>query len=185
MVNELCEETRTKMEKSLEAFRQELVHIRTGRASAGLLDNIEVEVYGSTMKLNQLATINVPEPRMLVVQPWDKSQITAIEKALQASPLNITPNNDGNVIRLPMPDLTEERRKALVKVVSKLAEEARVSVRNIRRHEVESAKKMQKSGELPEDDAHKLTSEIQKITDTFVGQIDDALVSKESDIMAV
>ena len=185
MAHEIVGEAREKMEKSLEAFRQELVHIRTGRASVGLLDNIDVEAYGSKMKLNQVATVSAPEARMLVVQPWDKTQLAAIEKAIQRSPLDITPSNDGNVIRLPMPQLTEDRRKDLMKVVGKMAEEARISVRNIRRHEVEAAKKLQKDGDLPEDDAHRLTADIQKITDEYVGKIDDAVKSKDVEIMEV
>ena len=185
MAHEIVGEAREKMEKSLEAFRQELVHIRTGRASVGLLDNIDVEVYGSKMKLNQVATVTAPEARMLVVQPWDKTQLAAIEKAIQRSPLDITPSNDGNVIRLPMPQLTEDRRKDLMKVVGKMAEEARISVRNIRRHEVEAGKKLQKDGDLPEDDAHRLTADIQKITDEYVGKIDDAVKSKDVEIMEV
>ena len=185
MAHEIVGEAREKMEKSLEAFRQELVHIRTGRASVGLLDNIDVEVYGSKMKLNQVATVTAPEARMLVVQPWDKTQLAAIEKAIQRSPLDITPSNDGNVIRLPMPQLTEDRRKDLMKVVGKMAEEARISVRNIRRHEVEAGKKLQKDGDLPEDDAHKLTADIQKLTDEYVGKIDNAVKTKDSEIMEV
>lgn len=185
MENAITAEAKSKMDKSLEALQQELVHIRTGRASVGLLDNVEVNMYGSKMKLNQVATVTAPEPRLLVVQPWDKSQMAVIEKALQTSPLNITPNNDGKVIRLPLPQLTEERRKELAKLVGKMAEEARVSVRNIRRHEVEAVKKDQKGGDIPEDDAHKLMTEIQKITDDFVAKIDNALKAKEEEIMEV
>ena len=185
MAHEIVGDVREKMEKSLQAFRQELVHIRTGRASVGLLDNIDVDAYGSKMKLNQVATVTAPEARMLMVQPWDKTQLAAIEKAIQSSPLDITPSNDGNVIRLPMPQLTEDRRKDLMKVVGKMAEEARISVRNIRRHEVEAAKKLQKDGDLPEDDAHRLTADIQKITDEYVAKIDDAVKSKDAEIMEV
>lgn len=185
MDNEITREAKSKMEKSLASFQEELIHIRTGRASVGLVDSIEVDSYGAKMKLNQLATITVPEARIVIVQPWDKTQLQAIEKAIQSSPLDITPSNDGTVIRLPMPQLTEERRKDLVKVVGKLAEEARVSIRNIRRHEVDTGKKMQKKGEIPEDDAHKLTAEIQKLTDEFVAKVDDALKAKEVEIMEV
>jgi len=185
MVNEITKEAKSKMDKTLEAFHHELVHIRTGRASVGLLDSIDVDAYGSKMKLNQVASITAPEPRLLVIQPWDKSQIPAIEKAIMASPLDITPSNDGVTVRLPLPQLSEQRRKDLVKLVSKYAEDARVSVRNIRRHEVEAAKKLQKEGELPEDEAHKLTNEIQRITDDYIRKIDDALKSKEVEIMEV
>lgn len=185
MENDTTREAHSKMEKSFEAFQNELGHIRTGRASVGLLDVVDVDVYGSRMKLNQLATVSAPEARLLVVQPWDKSQIGVIEKAILASPLDITPGNDGKVIRLPLPQLSEERRREVVKMVGKLAEESRVSVRNIRRHEVESVKKMQKEGDIPEDDAHKLTGTIQKYTDEYIGKIDGALKSKEAEIMEV
>lgn len=185
MEHEIVDEAKEKMEKSLAAFQQDLGHIRTGRASVGLLDIVEVDVYGTKMKLNQLATVTAPEPRLLVVQPWDKSQTGAIEKAIQTSALNITPNNDGKAIRLPLPQLTEERRKELVKLTGKMAEEARVSIRNIRRHEVETAKKGQKGGEIPEDDAHKLIAELQKATDDFVAKVDKTLKLKEQEIMEV
>jgi ribosome recycling factor len=185
MEHALCIDAREKMEKSLEAFDNELVHIRTGRASTGLLDSIEVEVYGSRMKINQLGTVGAPEARLLTITPWDKSQMAAIEKAILASPLELNPSNDGKIIRIPIPQLTEERRKDLVKHVHKLAEEARVSVRNIRRHIVEEIKKEQKDGDLPEDDAHKLTAEIQKITDEYIGKIEASLKAKDDEIMEV
>lgn len=185
MDSPLLKEARSKMEKSLENFQSELSNIRTGRASVGLLDSIEVDAYGQKMKLNQVGTVSAPEARMLAITPWDKGQIGAIEKAILASPLDLTPSNDGNVIRIPLPELTEERRKDLVKVVSKLAEENRVSVRNIRRHAVDEAKKQQKSGDLPEDEAHRLTADVQKATDQFVGKIDEVLKLKEAEIMEV
>jgi ribosome recycling factor len=185
MSNALVKQAREKMQKSLDNFRQELTHIRTGRASVGLLDAIEVEVYGTRMKINQLGNVTTPEPRQLVIAPWDRTQIGAIEKAILASPLNLTPSNDGHLIRIPFPPLTEERRKDLVKLVGKMAEEAKVAVRNVRRHEVDEAKKMQKDGDLPEDEAHKLTDEVQKITDDFIDKIDDAFRAKEAEIMEV
>ena len=185
MSNALAKQAREKMQKSLDNFRQELTHIRTGRASVGLLDAIEVEVYGTKMKINQLGNVTTPEPRMLVIAPWDRTQIGAIEKAILASPVNLTPSNDGHLIRIPFPPLTEERRKDLVKLVGKMAEEARVAVRNVRRHEVDTTKKMQKDGDLPEDEAHKLTDEVQKITDDFINKIDEAFKAKEAEIMEV
>ncbi len=185
MVDRILKEARSKMEKTLEAFRHELMHIRTGRASAELLDTIEVEVYGSKMKINQVGNISTPDARLIVVQPWDKSQIGAIEKAILTSPLDLNPSNDGTVIRVPLPKLSEERRKELVKVVSKLSEEARVSVRNVRRHELDEGKKMQKDGKLPEDDAKKLSNEVQKLTDDYIKKIDDVLKHKEAEIMEV
>ncbi len=185
MPHELEQEAKSKMDKSLEAFSHELINIRTGRASVGLLDTIEVDVYGSKMKLNQLGTVAAPEPRMLMVTPWDKSQMAVIEKAIMASPLDLNPANDGNVIRIPIPPLNEDRRKDLVKHVGKLAEEARVSVRSVRRHVMEEVKKAQKDGDIPEDDAHKLSAEIQKVTDSHVAKIDEAVKAKEVEIMEV
>lgn len=185
MSKALEKEARDKMQKSLDAFKVELTHIRTGRASVGLLDSIEVDAYGSKMKLSQIGTVTAPEPRLLVIAPWDKSQLNAIEKAIIASPLNLTPSNDGRVIRIPFPPLTEERRKELVKHVGKLAEETRVAIRNVRRHFVETEKKMQKDGELPEDEAHKLTADIQKATDDFIVKVDEAFKAKEAEIMEV
>lgn len=185
MAHAVENDAKKRMEKTLEAFRQELTTIRTGRASVGLLDVVEVDVYGSRMKINQLGTIAAPEPRLIVITPWDKTQINAIEKAIKTSPLELNPSNDGRVIRLPIPALTEERRKDLVKLTGKLAEEARVSVRNIRRQAVDEVKTGQKDGEIPEDDAHKLTSEIQSLTDDYIAKIDDALKAKEAEIMEV
>ncbi|HOZ47606.1 MAG TPA: ribosome recycling factor [Candidatus Hydrogenedentes bacterium] len=178
-------EAKAKMERSLESFGQELSHIRTGRASTGMLDAIEVEAYGAKMKINQLANVTVPEPRLLVIAPWDKTQIPVIEKAILASNLDITPSNDGHLIRIPIPQLTEERRRDLAKVAAKLAEEARVAVRNVRRHQIEVVKAAQKDGDIPEDDAHRISDEIQKSTDEYCLKIDEALKAKEAEIMEV
>ncbi len=178
-------EARSKMEKSLEALQHELASIRTGRASVALLDGIEVEAYGSKMKLNQLGTVTAPEPRLLVVTPWDKGQLAAIERAIKTSPIELNPSNDGVVIRIPIPPLTEERRKDLAKLVGKHAEETRVAIRNVRRHLVDEIKKEQKDGAIPEDDAHKLTAEIQKITDEYVEKVDEVVTLKEEEIMEV
>ena len=185
MSNEFTLEAEEKMAKSLEAFQNEIIHIRTGRASTGLLDMIEVDAYGTMMKLNQVATVNAPEARLITVQPWDKSQLGAIEKAIMASPLDVTPGNDGTIIRIPLPQMSEDRRREVAKIVNKFAEESRVSVRNIRRHEMEEIKKRQKNGDIPEDDAHKLTAEIQKTTDAYIAKIDAALKAKEDEIMEV
>jgi len=185
MPSDLEKEAREKMLKSLESYKQELTHIRTGRASVGLLDTIEVEVYGTRMKLNQLGNVTAPEPRLLVVAPWDKTQLGAIEKAILTSPLELTPSNDGHVIRIPFPPLTEQRRKDLVKLVGKLAEEAKVSIRNVRRHLVDEAKKRQKDGQLPEDQAHKVTADLQKLTDDFCSKIDEVFNAKQDEIMEV
>jgi len=181
----LVKDARSKMAKSVEALDHELVHIRTGRASTGLLDGLEVEVYGQKMKLNQLGTVAAPEARMLTITPWDKSQMASIEKAIKISTLELNPSNDGKTIRIPIPTLTEQRRKDLVKHVHKLAEEQRVSIRNIRRHAVEEIRKEQKDGKIPEDDAHRLTNEMQKSTDDFIAKIDSGLKRKEDEIMEV
>jgi ribosome recycling factor len=185
MAHAVVNEAKSKMDKSIEAFQSELVSIRTGRASVGLLDPIDVEAYGTKMKLNQLGSVNAPEARLLTIQPFDKSQIPAIEKAILASPLDFTPANDGEIIRIPIPELSEERRREMVKLCGKLGEEAKVAIRNIRRHAVEEIKKSQKSGEIPEDDAHKLTADIQKVTDDHTHSIDDSLKAKEAEIMEV
>lgn len=185
MKHQALSEARDKMDKSLKTFEEEIMHIRTGRASTGLVDSIEVDAYGQKMRLNELATTSVPEARLITIQPWDKGNLQAIERAIQESPLDITPQNDGTIIRLPIPELSEERRKEYVKLIGKLAEEARVSVRNIRRNELDVIKKQQKDGDLPEDEAHRLSDEIQKVTDEFVGKIDEAYKKKETEIMEV
>lgn len=178
-------DAKSRMEKTLQALRRELASLRAGRAAPSLLDKIEVEYYGTMTPLNQLSNISAPEPRLLVIQPWDKSAISAIEKALQKSELGITPTNDGDVIRINIPPLTEERRAELVRVVKKAGEEAKVSIRNIRRDANDEYKKMEKLGDLSEDEARRYQEEIQKLTDDFVKQIDEAVTSKEKDIMTV
>ena len=185
MPHPIVNEATAKMDKSVEAYHQELAGIRTGRATAALLDIVDVNVYGSKMKINQLGTVNVPDPHLVVIDLWDKSQLAAVEKAIQASPLGITPSNDGKVIRVPIPQLTEERRKSLVKVAGKHTEEAKVAVRNIRRHAMDSIKKAQKDGEIPEDDAHRLSDVVQKATDKHAKDVDEAFKRKEKDIMEI
>ena len=182
MQHKVVTEAREKMKKSLENFQEEIVHIRSGRASTGLVDAIEVDAYGQRMRLNQLASVSVPEPRLISIQPWDKGMIGAIEKAIMQSPLGVTPKNDGVVIRVPLPELSEERRKEFVKLIGKLAEESRVAVRNVRRHEIELIKK---DKSIPEDESKRLNDEIQKATDEFVGRIDAAYKAKEAEIMEV
>ncbi|HOC68507.1 MAG TPA: ribosome recycling factor [Candidatus Hydrogenedentes bacterium] len=181
----ILKEAREKMDKSLQALRQEIANIRTGRANPGMLDSVDIEVYGSKMKINQLGTVTVPDPHTIAIDLWDKSQMAAVEKCLRASPLDINPTNDGRLIRIPIPPLTEERRRDMVKLAGKMSEEAKVAVRNIRRHAVETIKQEQKDGALPEDDAHHLTDEIQKVTDAHIESIDEALKAKEADIMEV
>jgi ribosome recycling factor len=173
------------MKKSLAAFRRELAGIRTGKATTTLLDAVKVECYGQVMPLNQVASISVPESRLILVQPWDRTIVSDVEKALHKSDLGLVPNTDGNVIRLPIPPLTEERRHDLVKIVRKHAEEARVSVRNIRRDANENLKKAQKDGAVSEDDSHKAMDKVQELTDKYVGEVDGSLKAKEEEIMEV
>ncbi len=184
-MKELFKNTREKMGKTVEAIRGELAGIRSGRASAALVENVRVDYYGAETPLNQLASIAVPEPRLLVITPWDKTQIENMEKALLKADLGLTPNNDGNVIRLPIPPLNEERRKELVKMVKRIAEEGKVALRNIRRDANEATKKAKKSGDESEDEAHRDRDEIQKITDEFTEKIDELAQKKEEEIMEV
>ena len=185
MVNEIISESRTAMQKSVEALQHELSSVRTGRASTHLLDQIRVEYYGSQVPINQMANVGAPEPRLLTIQPWDKSGIPAIEKAIQASNLGLTPSNDGTTIRLPIPQLTEERRRELVKVVRQYGEESRISIRNARRDANEMLKDAQKEGEIPEDDSRRAQDQVQKLTDDFVSQIEEILKAKEEEIMEI
>lgn len=174
-----------KMRKAVQVTHEDFAGIRTGRASPALLQKITVDYYGTPTPLNQLASFNVPEPRLLVVQPYDKGSIGAIEKAIMSSDLGVTPSNDGNVIRLPFPALTEERRKELVKVAHNRAEEGRVAIRNIRRHAKDELEKLQKDGQISEDDYHRAEKELQKETDTHVKEIDDMLAVKEQELQEV
>ena len=174
-----------KMNKSLEAFKLELSKIRTGRASLSLLDGIRAEAYGSPMPLNQVATLTIPESRLIVIQPWDPQVIGAIEKAILKSELGLTPVNDGKLIRINIPQLTEERRKELVKVVKKVAEEYRVAVRNHRRDAIDTFKQQKKDKEISEDEQFKLQDEAQKETDSFIGKIDEVAAEKEHEVMEV
>jgi ribosome recycling factor len=185
MPHAVVREAKDKMDKSVEAYHQELAGIRTGRATTALLDIVDLEIYGQKMKINQVGTVSVPDPHMVVIDLWDKSQMATVEKAIMASPLGITPSNDGKVIRVPIPKLTEDRRKELVKVAGKHTVEAKVAVRNVRRHAMDTIKKLQKDGEIPEDFAHKLSDDIQKATDKHISDIDEAFKHKETDIMAV
>ncbi|MSS73908.1 MAG: ribosome recycling factor [Candidatus Latescibacteria bacterium] len=185
MINDIITETRTHMQKAIESVQHEMALIRTGRATTNLLDVVRVEYYGTHMPVNQVATIGVPEPRLLTIQPWDKSAISAIEKAILASGLGLTPSNDGTLIRLPIPQLTEERRKDLVRVVHKLAEEGRVSIRNARRDANEMLKEGEKEGEIPEDDCKKAQKQVQDLTDEYIKKVDEILKRKEADIMEV
>jgi ribosome recycling factor len=183
-VNSALEEVKKKMEKSLKNFKEELSHIRTGRASIALLEAIKVDCYGTKMPIPQIATVNVVEGKMLVIQPWDINLVKEIEKAIQKSDLGINPTSDGKTIKLIMPPLTEERRKELIKVASKLAEEARIAIRNIRRDVLEKFKTAKKKGEISEDDYLQLEKKIQKLTDEYIEKINTALKEKEKEILA-
>ncbi|SNB68007.1 ribosome recycling factor [Arboricoccus pini] len=174
-----------RMEGAVEVLRKELQGLRTGRASASLLDPITVEVYGADMPLNQVATINVPEPRMLSVQVWDRNNAKAVEKAIRSAGLGLNPAAEGTLIRVPLPELTQERRTELVKVAHKYAEQARVAVRNVRRDAMDALKKMEKDGDLSQDE-HKLwADEIQGLTDKTIGGINELAAGKEKDILTV
>ena len=174
-----------KMEKSVEAFKYELAKVRTGRASLALLDGILVASYGSNMPLNQVSTITIPESRTIAIQPWDPQVLGAIEKAILKSDIGLTPVNDGKIIRLNIPQLTEERRKELVKQVKKVAEEFRVAIRNVRREAIDILKKQKKDKDISEDDLFKLQEDAQSETDEYVAQIDAITASKEKEVMDV
>lgn len=184
-LEELQTKTQEKMDKALQALRNELTNIRTGRATPSLLDQVKVDYYGAPTPVTQVANVSVPEPRMIVIQPWDRSLLKTIEKAIMTSDLGLNPNNDGTVIRLNLPLLTEERRKELVKVVNKKGEASRVEIRNIRRDFNDVVKKQVKAKEITEDDAKDATDFSQKLTDKYTKKIDDVLAQKEKEVMAV
>jgi len=185
VIDEALAEASRRMDKSVEATAHEFNTIRTGRASAALLDRIQVDYYGQKTPLKQLATINVPDPRLLTVQPYDPSSIKTIERAIQESDLGLTPANDGKVIRLPIPQLTEERRKELVKVVRHLAEEGRVAIRNVRRDVMHELKELVREGEVGDDEERRAEERLQKVTDEHVGRVGELLKRKEEEIMEV
>lgn len=178
-------DVKSQMDKSLEALRKEFGGLRTGRASPSLLETIRVDAYGSMMPIDQLGTVAAPEPRLLSIQVWDNSVVAAVEKAIRESGLGLNPSAEGGVIRIRIPDLSEERRKELVKVAGKYAEHGRVSVRNVRREAMDELKRMEKDKEISEDDHHRLSQEVQKLTDDYVKKVDDALATKEKEIMQV
>lgn len=173
------------MEKAVDYMSHEFSSVRTGKASPALVENIDVEAYGTSMKLKQLALITTPEPRLLVIQPFDASTTRDIEKAIKESKIGINPATEGKIIRLPIPELSEERRRDLVRTIKQMAEEARVRVRGHRRDGMDEAKKAEKVGEITEDDRRDLEKEIQELTDKYVKRVDDAVTAKEADIMKV
>jgi ribosome recycling factor len=185
LLDELLADARDRMAKSVESMRQEFGSVRTGRASPAFLDRITVDYYGTPTPLKQLATIGAPEPRLLTVQPYDKSSIKAIERAILESDVGLTPGNDGNLIRLVVPELTEERRRQLVKVVRHIAEEGRVAIRNIRRDVMHDLRELKEAGDAGSDDEHRAEVELQKVTDARIAELDEVLKHKEEDILEV
>jgi len=174
-----------KMAKTIETLKRELQSVRAGRATPALLDRVTVDYYGTPTPVNQLATVTVPEPRMLVIQPWDKGVIQDIEKAIQKSDLGLNPMNDGSVIRIVIPPMTEERRMELVKLVRKMGEDAKVAIRNVRRDANDEIRKKEKNGELSTDESHRQQEQVQKLTDQFIQEVDTLVRDKEKDIMEV
>jgi len=184
-IKEVWEQTNGRMQKVIEVAKKNFATIRTGRANPAILDRVTVECYGSMMPLNQVANISAPEPRMLMIQPWDKSILASVERAILKADLGFNPTNDGNVIRLVVPQLTEERRRELVKLLKKDAEEKRIAIRNIRRDANDTIKKLEKDGIVTEDESKKGLEDIQKLTDKYVAEIDKLTANKEQEIMEV
>ena len=174
-----------RMKGAVESIKQDLAGLRAGRANTAMLDPVTVEVYGASMPLNQVGTVSVPEARMLSVQVWDKANASAVEKAIRNSGLGLNPMLDGTLVRIPIPELNEERRQEMSKVAGKYSESARIAIRNVRRDGMDTAKKLQKSGDISEDDMHLYSDEIQELTDKFIKQVDDSLATKEKEIMQV
>ncbi|MYE00888.1 MAG: ribosome recycling factor [Alphaproteobacteria bacterium] len=174
-----------RMKGAIEALKREFGGLRTGRASISLLEPLTVEAYGSEMPINQVATLGAPEPRMLTVQVWDKGNLKAVERAIRESALGLNPASDGQLIRIPIPELSEERRTELARIAHRYAEQARVAVRNVRRDGMDKLKRMERAGDLSQDEQHLWSEEVQELTDRFVKEIDDAVATKESEIMQV
>jgi len=182
---ELMTRTEDRMKKSVEHARKELASIRTGRATTALLDTVHVDYYGTSTPLAQVASVSAPEPRLLVVQPWEKAMVAVISKAIQKADLGLNPVDDGTIVRVPIPTLTEERRKDMVKLIGKMAEEARVHVRGIRREANDELKKLLKDGAIPQDDEKRAEGDIQKLTDRAIAQVDELLAKKTTELMEV
>jgi ribosome recycling factor len=185
MIRDVIQKTKVRMDKAVEDLRRELSGVRSGRASISLLDHITVEYYGAPTPLNQVATLSVPEPTLITAQPWDLSLLPAIEKAIRSSDLGLNPGNDGKLIRIPIPPLTEERRKQLAKHVHKVLEDHRTAIRNIRRDENEVIKKMLKDKQVSEDEERKALDEVQKLTDQYTGKVEELAKKKEEEILTV
>ncbi|NLJ80558.1 MAG: ribosome recycling factor [Firmicutes bacterium] len=185
MIDEILQNGKSKMEEVIAATKKTFAGVRTGRANPALLDRVIVSYYGTPTPLNQMASVSTPEPRLLMITPWDKNAIKDVEKAILTSDLGLVPNNDGNVIRISIPQLTEERRKELVRIVRQDAEDHRVSIRNIRRELNESLKTLEKNGDISEDVYHRTFAEVQKLTDSFVQNVDQLLEAKEKEILEI
>lgn len=185
MPQSILKDMEERMSKAIHTLKKDLATLRTGRATPAILDKVVVDYYGSPTPISQLASINAPEPRLLLIQPWDKSALKDIDKAIQQSDIGLTPSNDGSVIRIVVPPLTEERRKDLVKVAGKHGEETKVAIRNIRRDANEDIKKLEKSGTISEDESRRHQESIQKTTDKFIAEVDKVVKEKEKDIMEV
>lgn len=185
MVDEVMAELEDRMEKGINSYVHELSRIRTGRASLGVLDGVKVEYYGQVVPLNQVASLSVPESRLIVIKPWDKSMLSKIERGIMEAGLGLTPSNDGNVVRIPFPLLTEERRRELVKLVKKIAEDFRVQLRQFRRESNDDLKEYQKEGMITEDDYHIALDKVQELTDKYIQKVDEIFAKKEKEIMEV
>ncbi len=184
-VDNVIKETKPKMEAVIEDFKRKLANVRTGRANIGILDGVMVDYYGVQTPLNQMASVNVPEPQLLTVQPWDATQIGAIEKAINIANIGLNPSNDGKIIRLQIPALTEERRREMAKQVGEIAEEHRIAIRNVRHHANDELKRMLKDKEVSEDQERDGLNEVQNLTNTYTGKIDELAKNKEHEIMTV
>ncbi|WP_298435498.1 ribosome recycling factor [Geobacter sp.] len=185
MTKNVIADMKNHMEKSVDSLRREYQKVRTGRASTGLLDEIKVDYYGNPSPLSQVATLSVPEPRTITIQPWEAKMIPVIEKAIMNANLGITPANDGKVIRISLPPLTEERRKEIVKMLKKSAEEAKIAIRNIRRDSIDGLKKLEKDKQISEDDLKRAEKDVQDVTNSFVAKVDEVLAHKEKEVMEV
>jgi len=185
MANELMNELRRRMDGALDALRREFAGLRTGRASTHLLDPVMVKAYGNDMPLNQVGTVNVPEPRMITVQVWDRGLVQAVERAIRDSNLGLNPQSDGQLVRIPIPELSQERRQELTKLAHKYAEQGRVAVRNVRRDGMDSLKKMEKDGKISQDEHRHQSEAVQKLTDDHLKKVDEALGAKEKEILQV
>ena len=185
MLDEVVSEAKQDMAKAVEALERELSRMRTGRANLAVLDGIKVEYYGSQTPLNQVAALSTPEPRLIVIKPWDKNMVAVIHKAIQQADLGLNPSNDGELVRIPIPPLTEERRRDLVKLVKKNGEEYKVQIRRIRRDANDMIKQLEKDKEISEDDMHRGTDRIQKLTDEYIAKVDEVIKKKEKEILEI